>query len=1239
MILNVAANVIHDSSKAVVGRAKTLVTKSLVDKNISKCSKNFPSFEDLEKNLETWIDSIELRDLAVSAAVDTSVGVDQLAQAFVESSNFFDGENTQSSAEKVIEFFLAELVADLRTQLEFNVSVVEGLMRQSLSEQRQSFQQLTSNLTRGDDGALRHPEEQATNAQIDAANKLIKSGNPKSGRKLLLSLREELQQQKQTSSDVLYRVALNIGNASVELDEWDIAIKEYELAARLKEDGWKPLANLSHVHYLSGDFEKAVHYADSAFKLSPDEPYVTAIRILAYHSANKIDSIESDLLNWKVCDNATILLALGQINYDMHHYLNAADIFQKVIDRESSNSLAKVMKAQSLLVPIQDRYDESRNRGNRLTDKQQAYLSEAASLLESAIRTMEQNEATPGLSRARLALVSVLFFLGDDSAAIKVCDSVSSTDPLSLHAIRAKALIEFSKGEVESARNTLSQLKDELHPEIILPLAEIYVEQKNYSKAIQILESLLEQENLNSDVQLAAIERALYASWRSGNSEPAKILDRLLTLEKTGLIEASSIRAVFLLRQGKTNQAIELLNSNLTRTSKDKKDGIRQLLMYAYALGDELDKAIEIYKSLDSPHRPSQELRTLLMKLFESEKRQIALEILRDLRSANGAIAGFIDIEASLLSDLGEIDLAKELLLAAAEQEPENYHHILNVVTLCTRLGQEDTARSLLKDLHFDDISNDSKAIMRLAYAHLSTGNKDPVLDLAYKARCIEPNSPEIHLAFVDIFLRVNFKVSIEEATVDCCVSLKRGDHTIEYTILRDGSPLNGPRDLAESDTLAKRIIGKKIGDVIRVRDDQFGSVDYTIANIRHKWIAAFQDSLNEFTHRFPDQPGLRAIEDPKLEQLFASVERWHQRSIQLEQLYSSGGLPLESIADLAGISSIDFWFSTSFGNSTKLMARYGNQADFEEEVRAAEDAKSFVIDLTALLTLSNLNLLDELSALKKPIILSQFTLDELTVQLFDVMEQRISYIGKAGDRYRISEYTVEDNLKKRRLLESTRAFALNNLEIQGIGSLSAELVSDIESHFEAAGRAGYSSILIAQNNGSCLLSDDVCLRRLAKGEFRAAGCSSYVLIKLLLDSEIIDKDRYKELVNLLALYNYYFLPVRAEDLTWALEQSSGTVTLAVTNVINLLADPNIDSLNAAQVGAEFLRQVWFKVLIPEQRIWAAETLLAALVKNRPPKRVLVDLERQVRGQFAFMPIHEDEALDTIRWFRAVRGL
>lgn len=98
-------------------------------------------------------------------------------------------------------------------------------------------------------------------------------------------------------------------------------------------------------------------------------------------------------------------------------------------------------------------------------------------------------------------------------------------------------------------------------------------------------------------------------------------------------------------------------------------------------------------------------------------------------------------------------------------------------------------------------------------------------------------------------------------------------------------------------------------------------------------------------------------------------------------------------------------------------------------------------------------------------------------------------------------------------------------------------------------------------------------------------------------------------------------------------------MTLAVTNVINLLADPNIDSLNAAQVGAEFLRQVWFKVLIPEQRIWAAEALLAALVKNRPPKRVLVDLERQVRGQFAFMPIHEDEALDTIRWFRAVRGL
>src|SRR5262245_31461493 len=111
---------------------------------------------------------------------------------------------------------------------------------------------------------------------------------------------------------------------------------------------------------------------------------------------------------------------------------------------------------------------------------------------------------------------------------------------------------------------------------------------------------------------------------------------------------------------------------------------------------------------------------------------------------------------------------------------------------------------------------------MQIAQARAVLGMRN-ILPLAYRARQIAIGDPDIHFAYVGLFLRREDadRSSLEpsEVGVDCTVHLKRNGETCRFTILDEASVNRDRDELAVTDTLALKLLGKRKGDEVVLKD------------------------------------------------------------------------------------------------------------------------------------------------------------------------------------------------------------------------------------------------------------------------------------------------------------------------------------------------------------------------------------------------------------------------------------
>ena len=297
------------------------------------------------------------------------------------------------------------------------------------------------------------------------------------------------------------------------------------------------------------------------------------------------------------------------------------------------------------------------------------------------------------------------------------------------------------------------------------------------------------------------------------------------------------------------------------------------------------------------------------------------------------------------------------------------------------------------------------------------------------------------------------------------------------------------------------------------------------------EWVKDFQTRLHRFSNKYPDHAALKTLRMPTglsheemgehfLAQLAGIMLPQYLRTVPLQLAVRNQRWPLAFRAQYlpGSLSIFEYWHrcvtSKEFGYGIHIFSDVNN---LNREFQVADRANAVCIDLTALLTLAQLGLLDTLSNSFKQIIIARGTKITIEQNLFGI--QTTHPLGQKIDKWRLAN---------RSIIRIRNARTLNRMNRNESGKDATGLWVKNEPSLDVQLGSGVGeTLLLAQELQLPLYSDESILRHWAERDYQVAAFSTLAFIKKLVAGNLLT---YSECVDLNArMIQMNFRTIRIE--------------------------------------------------------------------------------------------------------------
>jgi transcription elongation GreA/GreB family factor/RNA binding exosome subunit len=454
----------------------------------------------------------------------------------------------------------------------------------------------------------------------------------------------------------------------------------------------------------------------------------------------------------------------------------------------------------------------------------------------------------------------------------------------------------------------------EYKAEITTPIARAYLEVGRQDKALELVLPLWKPQTDDRE-QLHIADMLLRIYGASHDDEAVgKIIE---TIERIWPNEsfAYTILSHERHRSGHGGDAIRLLLKAQAAAREHEKASVTLELAWAYFSEKQWKESAEAYRAVVDASTDNYTRGKYLTALYNSGAFRDAYVISKELRGTGDVLPVITEIESLVLEQIGDFEQAKDLRVRLSKVEPRNAGHKVRVAMLELRCGTKASAAEALKQITFDDIKDNAFWLLQVAQARLKLGLPD-YLPLAYRARRIDYGNPQTHLAYFGLMVgrekHDEAPLDVEQVQVDCTVCLRRGDEKKVFTILdeKDVDPSRG--ELHRNDQLAQKLLGKRKGEQVVLRQSPLEELSYDIVNIQSKYVHAFQESISNFTTLFPEHYGFWQIQvkEHDVTKVLRVVDERAEEVRRAMDLYSQAPATLGCIGQLLGGGSVEMWYS-----------------------------------------------------------------------------------------------------------------------------------------------------------------------------------------------------------------------------------------------------------------------------------------------------------------------------------------
>lgn len=1236
LFIEIVGALLYDGGRYMVGR---LFPESPKRNAIKTTAAEFPNIPGVESALTQWCQSENFASQleALESGHDHQAG-EKLVNSFIDVGGFYDGlTNTHASARRVLEAFFkhleeellksefAHIIEDRRAKLRHQATQdgISDLSRQLQGMPAAFEAMIRQHLPPVDPETIPAVQEKIHFAAVDLAVDLLKEGKPESARRRLAALREKLTQET-PSVDLLFRITANLGSCALQLDDHKTAEREYEAALRLKPDHRLVLSYAALVAMITGDSERALEYATRSRPAGERDPHITSTYLRVLYHVNRGDEIERLLSeeDWIESD-PLCALALGLIRLSEQNFVQAEAYFRTALQGEAQNPHFHRLLAQTIIQPI-DQILQT-DPPLQLSEEIVARIDEAESHLTRAVEIFEKYENQSGLYEALLQRAYVRGLQGQSYAALADCDRLLVSHPNDPKALYQKGHTLLFSGKTDEALQCYSRIEDEdERSKAVLSVAVAYKRSQRHDKVIETLAYYWRPAELTRRQTIVA-DLLLMAYHHTGNTERAGAIVGDLERERGDDPEALIVRARHHMRAGQRDEARALYQRALGLASPGNQR-LRisdELADYYYEAGH-WAAAAELYKETVGKSDDKARTRNYLTALYNSGARRSALELARELRAGGAAIPFVSEIEARVLMAAGELEDALRLLTQLARLEPQKFIYRLWMVDIQRRLKDDEGARKTLEGVTFEEVKNDSTALIQVAEFRQQLGLGGD-LPFAYRARRVGFNDADVHHAYVQLFMdhtrRVSGDLDVECVAVDFAVHLKdaKGEKTTYLIVEQDEYDLR-QGEIPPTDTRAVEMLGKRTGDTVVFNRGRVDEVEYEIADVQSKYVYAFQQTIIRHTEWFGGSDGMMVMDvaDGDFSKFFRMIDLQQERQRETAELYRQRRLPLATVARLRGANLFETWAALILSDDMRLHMTTGDPAEFQRSVAVVKVSDAVVVELSALLTLGYLGLLDKLPGAFGRIVAAQAVFDKLEQWLADLERQPPHMtLREEEGQYIRQEITEEIIARRRDFLGKIKSFLEGHAEL--VPALKAlDMPSEeLERYGDALGVSA-ASLYVASELSLPLYMDDVGLGQLASTpEWQVQSVSTLATLAKMKSRGLLSALEHCDALKALILANYVVVPASSQQLWWMCRSEGMKATPGMKRILSLmLRGPEWEEGSVLQVAAEFTYQMWLEVREREDKFQLLDSVIEALISGRDCGRIKSLLKDALPGPF-----------------------
>ena len=317
-----------------------------------------------------------------------------------------------------------------------------------------------------------------------------------------------------------------------------------------------------------------------------------------------------------------------------------------------------------------------------------------------------------------------------------------------------------------------------------------------------------------------------------------------------------------------------------------------------------------------------------------------------------------------------------------------------------------------------------------------------------------------------------------------------------------------------------------------------------------------------------------------------------------------------------------------------------GNKIEREATRNLLEEKKpNLIIDLISLMTVHSLGVEDVVVEAFGKIGLAQSTIDYIREKVRNrkgIQSDGFSTLGKDEEsgqfiNVEVSEEDIKQDLEK---LEHILEWIKHNCDVLPCNAALSMNREDKRHLNEMLSTCFIDTILIANEPGNALFSDDERLRSYAKTEYDVDGVWTQLVLMYCLGHGFLEKAKYDKITVKLASAYYFHTSVDADTLIEAAKQAEWKADYPFTTVVQILNGRTSDVDSALRVAVDFLYQLWRQSILPVQRDNLTSELMGSIIDGRNRINTLNLFGQYVQIRFVILPLAERQILATLETWK-----